>query len=229
MFDAAALASIPAIELGLSADTYLADRIAELENKSFVSNSDAHSLPKIGREYNLFLLKEPTFDEVRMALERAEGRRIAANYGMDPKLGKYHRTFCLDCQRVEESPPPVFTCPRCGGGNVVKGVLDRITEIQDFPEPRHPAHRPPYFHQVPLQFVPKVGSVTLNRLLNRFGTEMAVLHQAAPEEIAQTVGEQIAENIIAAREGRLKLQAGGGGKYGRAIGLEQERQMSLFE
>ena len=41
-----------AIELGLSADTFLADTISELEQKSFITNSDAHSLPKIAREYN---------------------------------------------------------------------------------------------------------------------------------------------------------------------------------
>ena len=228
MFDATALTQIPAIELGLSADTFLADRIAELQDKTFVSNSDAHSLPKIGREYNIFQLQAPTYDEVALALKGHAGRRIVANYGMDPKLGKYHRTFCLDCNRVEESPPPIFTCPRCGGGKVIKGVLDRITQIQDYEQPRHPDHRPPYFYQVPLQFVPKVGAVTLNRLLNRFGTEMAVLHQTPAEEIAQTVGQQIAENILAAREGRMKLQAGGGGKYGKAIGPEKQTQMSLF-
>lgn len=228
MFDETALRRITSIELGLSADTFLADRLGELSSKTFVSNSDAHSLPKIGREYNILQLTEATFDEVQKALRGESGRRIVANYGMDPKLGKYHRTYCLDCDRVEESPPPVFTCPQCGGGKVIRGVLDRIVEIQDYDEPRPPAGRPPYFYQVPLQFVPKVGSVTLNKLLNRFGTEMAVLHQTPVEEIAQVVGQQIAEHLHAAREGRMRLQAGGGGKYGKMIGSEKEKQMSLF-
>lgn len=228
MFDPQALERIPAVELGLSADTYLADRIAELNTKAFVSNSDAHSLPKIGREYNIFQLQSATFDEVLLALKGQEGRRIVANYGMDPKLGKYHRTYCLTCDHVEESPPPIFSCPLCGGAKVIRGVLDRIVEIQDYDEPHSPPDRPPYYYQIPLQFVPKVGTVTLNKLLNRFETEMAVLHQAPQEDIAQVVGQEISENILAAREGRMKLQAGGGGKYGKAIGSEKASQMNLF-
>jgi uncharacterized protein (TIGR00375 family) len=216
------------VELGLSADSDLADRIGELHDRTFITNSDAHSLPKIGREYNMIRMNAPTFDELRMALRREEGRGVAANYGLDPKLGKYHRTFCEKCQRIEESPPPVFVCPQCGSEDVTKGVLDRIVEIQDFAEPRHPPHRPPYHYQIPLQFVPKVGAVTLNKLLNRFGTEMNVLHRASQEQLEQVVGRDIAAHLIAAREGRATLEAGGGGRYGKMVGSEKEKQMSLF-
>jgi len=106
-------------------------------------------------------------------------------------------------------------------------VLDRIVEIADYPEPRPPAHRPPYRYQVPLQFLPKVGPVTLNRLLNRFGSEMAVLHFADTREIAQTVGTQIARLIAAAREGSLMFQPGGGGHYGKPIVNERDTQLPL--
>ncbi len=207
---------VPAIELGLSADSYLADRIDELADRSFLSNSDAHSLPKIGREYNIIEMQAPTFEELRKALLREDGRRIAANFGLDPRLGKYHRTFCEDCERIAHSAPPVLECEACGSENVTRGVLDRIVQIADHDEPLPPEHRPLYQYQVPLQFVPGVGSVTLNKLINRYGSEMAVLHEAKPEDLVQTVGTRIASLIVHAREGTLPLQAGGGGRYGKA-------------
>ncbi|MDI3280992.1 MAG: endonuclease Q family protein [Bacillota bacterium] len=85
------------LELGLSADTELADRLAELAELTFLSNSDAHSPARIAREYNLLALAEPSFAEVVLALRRQGGRRVAANYGLDPRLGKYYRTFCPRC------------------------------------------------------------------------------------------------------------------------------------
>ncbi|MGC9319110.1 MAG: endonuclease Q family protein [Armatimonadota bacterium] len=217
---------IPAIELGLSADSFLADRIGELADRSFLSNSDAHSLPKIGREYNIIEMAEPTFEELRMALLREGGRKIAANFGLDPRLGKYHRTFCDDCERIARGEPPVLVCEACGSENVTRGVLDRIVQIADYEEPQSPGHRPPYRYQVPLEFVPGVGTVTLNRLINRFGSEMAVLHEATRVELGQTVGQKIAELIVHAREGTLPLRAGGGGHYGKAA-PEDSGQLDL--
>lgn len=207
---------VAAIELGLSADSDLADRIDELADRSFLSNSDAHSLPRIGREYNIIEMAAPSFAELCRALRREGGRAVVANFGLDPRLGKYHRTCCEDCGRIARGQPPVLVCEQCGSRQVTRGVLDRIVQIADRDEPRPPAHRPPYQYQVPLEFVPGVGSVTLNRLINRFGSEMAVLHQATATELGQTVGQRIAELIVLAREGRLPLQPGGGGHYGRA-------------
>lgn len=218
---------IPAIELGLSADSYLADRISELEDKTFLSNSDAHSLPRIAREYNILRMEEATFDEFAMALRRANGRAVVANYGLDPRLGKYHRTRCEECDWIATQEPPVTYCEHCGSVKVTMGVLDRIYQIQDRFEPDSPDHRPTYHYQIPLQFVPKVGSVRLNRLINRFGTEMAVLHEATPLALAQTIGTRIADLIVRAREGKLTVQAGGGGRYGRAIADASEGQLNL--
>ena len=95
----AELDKIPAIELGLSSDTFLADKISELETKSFLTNSDAHSLPKIAREYNRIQVEGISFKDFLKALKREDGRKILANYGMDPKLGKYHRTYCETCDK----------------------------------------------------------------------------------------------------------------------------------
>ncbi|MFP3903823.1 MAG: endonuclease Q family protein [Armatimonadota bacterium] len=218
---------IPAIELGLSADAYLADRIDELSGKSLLSNSDAHSRPKIGREYNLIEMESACYDELLMALWREEGRRVEANFGLDPRLGKYHRTFCEDCQHTAVGEPPVEVCERCNSDNITRGVLDRIVQIADYDEPHPPDFRAPYQYQVPLQFVPGVGTVTLNRLINHFGSEMAVLHQATREEIGQVVGQKIADLIIQAREGTLPLKPGGGGRYGKALAEKDNGQITL--
>ena len=120
-----------AIELGLSSDTYLADTISELETKTFLTNSDAHSLPKIAREYNKMEVETIAFKEVVKALKNEDGRRVVANYGLDPKLGKYHRTYCDDCEKSIETKEPVKKCPMCGGKNVTFGVFDRIELIKD--------------------------------------------------------------------------------------------------
>ncbi len=227
MFGEEGLASLAAVELGLSADSYLADRIAELSEVSFVSNSDAHSLPKIAREYNVLALEQASFAEVLWALRREKGRSIVANYGLDPRLGKYHRTYCLGCEQIARTPPPASRCPTCGEDRVVEGVLDRIAEIADHSEPRPPAHRPPYHYQVPLQFLPGIGSVALGKLLNRFGTEMAVLHHTERAELELVVGKKLAGRIVQAREGTLPLMPGGGGRYGKAVTDGSEAQISM--
>lgn len=227
VFSERALDRIPAVELGLSADSDMADRIAELAQFTFVSNSDAHSLPNIAREHNLLEVEQCDFSELLMALRRRNGRRVAANFGLDPRLGKYHRTYCLRCEQVSAALPPALRCDVCDGERVVPGVLDRLVQIQDWPQPRRPDHRPPYVHQVPLRFIPGVGPVALRRLLNRFGTEMFVLHHAAEQELARVAGKRLASLIVSARQGRLPLQAGGGGRYGRAITSGREGQLAL--
>ena len=227
VFPQAAWERMPAIELGLSADSPLADRISELRDKTFLSNSDAHSLPRIAREYNLLQMEEATYEEFVLALRREGGRSVVANYGLDPRLGKYHRTRCEECEWIATQEPPILYCEHCDSAKVTMGVLDRIHQIADTPESRPPDHRPPYHYQIPLQFVPKVGSVRLNRLINRFGSEMAVLHQATQEALAQTVGSEVADLIVRAREGKLALQAGGGGRYGRALADAADGQLRL--
>lgn len=208
---------IAAVELGLSSDSDFADHIAELTEKAFVTNSDAHSLGKIGREYNVFRMEEANYQEIFLALRRIDGRRVVANYGLDPKLGKYHRTHCLVCDQITTEEPPIKRCPACGSDKTVMGVYDRIVEIADYPEAQHPEHRPNYNYQVPLQFLPKVGPKTIDKLLNSFGTEMEVLHRAEDEKIKELVGEEIGNLIIKARRGQIQMDVGGGGRYGRII------------
>ncbi|QHW30252.1 TIGR00375 family protein [Paenibacillus rhizovicinus] len=208
---------VDAVELGLSSDSRMAGFIHGLDSFPFVTNSDAHSLAKIGREYNELRLAEPSFRELALALRGDEGRGIAANYGLNPVLGKYHRTYCLNCGSLAEEQDHE-RCAQCGSQKQVRGVLDRIMELAEQAgrkSPYIPDTRPPYVYQVPLEFVPGIGRKTLDKLLERFGTEMNILHDASEAEIAETAGESAAAMIVSARIGTLALETGGGGKYGK--------------
>jgi uncharacterized protein (TIGR00375 family) len=209
---------VAAVELGLSADTAMASCLSELDRYSFVSNSDAHSLGKIGREYNQIRLKSPTFAELKLALAREQGRAITANYGLNPRLGKYHRTYCALCEAVlDETEAAVETCPRCGGAKIVRGVMDRILAIADRREAQIAAHRPPYRFQVPLEFIPGLGKKKLAALLDRFGTEMNILHRVPERELREAAGDEIAGYLLRARSGELTVEVGGGGRYGKVM------------
>ena len=202
---------IDGIELGLSSDTQMADQLGELHKYTFVTNSDAHSLAKIAREYQVIAMKEPTFLELQKALKGEEGRHIIANYGLDPLLGKYHKTVCAEC--LNPLDPDEQVCNHCGKNKVIKGVADRILELKT--ADTSPSVRPPYVHQVPLEFIPGLGPRLLEKLVNHFGSEMAILHEVPYEALTEVVPAKIADLIMKAREGNINLAAGGGGKYGK--------------
>ena len=215
-----ALAKLSAIELGLSADSDMADRIGELKPYSFLTNSDAHSLDKIAREYNVFAMAALSYAEVAKTLSRCGGRQVKANYGLDPRLGKYHRTFCLACGYTVADENEICCCPQCGVSSLVKGVFDRINEIADYSNPHHPDHRPRYCYQIPLEFIPGLGKKLMSRLLAEFDTEMNILHYVSQDALLKVAGSKVAEFIIAARTGTAAIAAGGGGIYGRLIKME---------
>ncbi len=224
-------AKVSFLELGLSADTSMADRISELSDLTFLSNSDSHSPwpDKLGREFNRFELASPSFEEVRRAIERRAGRRVELNVGFDPRLGKYHRTACARCFKqfgLMDAENLGWKCDRCGG-MIKKGVLDRINELADRSEPVHPAHRPPYLRVAPLAEIialavgegtdthhPEVQKVWA-KLVRRFGNEIRVLVDVPPGEIESVGGSGIAVLVEAFRNQELKVIDGGGGRYGR--------------
>jgi len=202
---------IDGIELGLSSDTTMAREINELNPYVFLTNSDAHSLAKIAREYQKMELKQPSFLELAKALKESEGRKIAVNYGLNPELGKYHQTVCRKCL---EPGAVGSSCSSCGSETIIKGVANRIKEISGG-SPGSLRNRPPYIHQVPLDFIPGLGPKTFERLLEVFGTEMNILHQVTVDQLKQVVPEKTAVFIDLARKGQLTFFAGGGGKYGK--------------
>lgn len=209
-------ARIAAVELGLSADTEMAGYLSELERYPFLTNSDAHSTGMIGRECNELLLAEPSFEEWAMSLKGEAGRRVLANYGLHPQLGKYHTTYCTSCNKaVPDKDGPTSECPHCGSAKLVRGVSGRIAQLADREKSVQPADRAPYRQQVPLSFFPGVGRVMRERLLSEIGTEMDVLHRVPQETLARVTGERIAGLIISARNGELAFTPGSGGTYGR--------------
>lgn len=206
-------AMIDGIELGLSSDTKMANQLSELKTYPFLTNSDAHSLAKIAREYQKVAMMEPSFQELVFALKEINGRKIKANYGLDPRLGKYHRTVCASCFMHIGSAEESGACPQCGSAKRIKGVADRISELATTAAGNE--QRPPYVHQVPLEFIPGLGPKMLGRLLDHFGTEMAILHHVPFTSLKEVIPEKTAAMIEDARKGCLQFHAGGGGKYGR--------------
>ena len=134
------------------------------------------------------------------------------NYGLNPLLGKYHETVCADCgEQIKEEGHT--HCPYCGKQHLIKGVAKRIRELSD--APFQVVKRPPYIHQVPLDFIPGIGPKTIEKLLNAFGTEMNILHKASFDELKAVLPEKLAARIDLARNGKLAITVGGGGVYGK--------------
>lgn len=220
---------IYAVELGLSADTYLADYISELSNINFLTSSDAHSIPKIGREYTKIRVEDLSFKGLFDAIKKNSKKDInkgknkkkdnekqigiIANYGMDPKLGKYHRTFCDSCGSLSKKVNGL--CEKCGSKKIVYGVYDRILDIKDKKQSISPDIRPRYIKQVPLEFLPGFGKKTMENLLDVFGTEMDILNRVAIKDIENIFNKKIADEISKLRNEELEINEGGGGNYGK--------------
>jgi len=210
---------IDAIELGLSSDSTMADQIKELHGFTFVTNSDSHSLAKIGREYQQIRLQAPSFIELRRALHHDGGRGIVANYGMNPKLGKYYTTVCQKC--FEQVAYKTRRCSNCNATKIINGVYDRIKELAN--NETIIDARPPYYYQVPLEYLPGLGPKTYNKLLDQFDTEMNIIHHVPMEGLQQVVPQGLAKMIIENREGTQQVQAGGGGKYGKVSSQKNKK------
>ncbi|MEA3255640.1 MAG: TIGR00375 family protein [Candidatus Altiarchaeota archaeon] len=224
------------LELGLSADTSMADRIPELEDITFMTNSDAHSPwpQRLGREFNRVSIKELSFNEINKAIERKGDGKFILNVGLNPREGKYHLTACSRCFlrfRLEDALKLKWRCPECRG-LIKKGVSDRINELATRDKPLHPGHRPGYIHILPLAEVISLatGIRTLNsktigdrwdKLVENFRTEINVLVDIDVDEIKK-VDPSVGKIIDRFRTGRMRYVAGGGGQYGRPTLKDEE-------
>jgi len=214
------------IELGLSADTDYADRIEELSSRTFLSNSDAHSprSNKLAREFNQMEMHALSYEDLCLALKREQGRHPTLNVGFFPEEGKYNRTACTRCFRqysAAQKDDLMGRCPACQG-QIKLGVRDRVDMLANFPEPRHPAHRPPYLHLIPLAEIIAMAlgyrsaqTASVQRRWNELitgRTEIEVLMEA---DLSKLKAEpKIIEAIDAFRKGLVVVVPGGGGKYG---------------
>jgi uncharacterized protein (TIGR00375 family) len=228
------------LELGLSADTEMARMLPENRRSRFVTASDCHGPETLAREFML-LNGRVSFEDVRAAANHRAPWPVAANYGLDPRLGKYHRTACPNCGWIASVDPPALPpCPVCGHARLVTGVKDRLAALameqtalhenrtccagtgqSAGGEIREDAERPLYVYQVPLAFLPGIGKQARARLCREFGDESFVLHRATREDIARVAGEDAAALVIAARTGDLDVLEGGGGQYGRVLGVRR--------
>ena len=219
------------LELGLSADTEMADQIKELQDIPFLTNSDAHSPwpHRLGREFNEIEVDDLTFKDVTQSILN---KKIKANYGFDPRLGKYHKTACIKCYRIFKVEEALNLKMRCYCGAVIKkGVDYRIHELSDWNEPHHPPHRPPYIHILPLAEILSLiydkGVTTVfvqNRwkaLVNKFENEINVLIHVSLNDIDE-VDPKLTPIIKAFRDNNLFIRTGGGGKYGEILLNPQE-------
>lgn len=198
------------MSFGLSADTDYADRIRELADKKFLTNSDAHSLPKIAREYNTFEMENISFESFKKVLGYEDKIQngynklnyIVCNNGMYSRLGKYNKTYCDMCECVSEIEDG--KCKKCGSKKIVKGVEDRVLEIADG-ESISPKNRPEYMYKIPLEYIPKLGKKTKEKMLELYGTEMNILNKVSIKNIEENFGKQIAKNIEIARNGNITI------------------------
>ncbi len=218
------------VELGLSADTEMANKLAELDPYTFVSFSDAHStnLDKIGREITRFLMQDGSFSEINKALRGVDGRKVLLNVGLDPREGKYHLTGCRRCKtaytldEITVNGKLLKTCPRCGGRLKI-GVKDRIQLLVARSNQESHVQRPRYMHSVPLLEILKAmkrsHALNVNKvyseLIAAFGDEIAILVDRPIADIEERC-QRLAAIVKRFRNDEIDFEfVGRGGWYGR--------------
>jgi uncharacterized protein (TIGR00375 family) len=235
--------SIYAVETGLSADPAMLWRLPDLRKISIISNSDAHSPEKIGREANVFDV-DLNYYSIVEALKTRKG--FLETIEFYPQEGKYygdgHRACniymdCKDSLRYNE------ICPICGKPLTV-GVMNRIEKLADKPEGFIPENVVPFRSIVPLKEIIGealgIGSGTkgvdkeYQKLIKAFKSEFNILLDVPFEDLKEVISSSIAEGIKRAREGKVNILPGFDGEYGRVkIFSEVEkreaiRQKTLF-
>lgn len=223
---------VPAIETGLSSDPSMNWRVPSLDRVSIVSFSDAHSLPKLGRELTVFR-GEPTYDGLLDSL-----RNLAIEYTLEmfPEEGKYHHAGHRKCG-VRLSPQEYMVngerCPACNR-KLTSGVMQRIealagrtvtTRMDDDGLIHGDDGRPPFRTMVSLRQIiaealergleTKTVATAYDKLVYELDGELRVLTTAPPFEIESVAAERVAEGIVRARSGNVTVSPGFDGEYGR--------------
>ena len=214
------------VELGLSADTDMADKVSELKDFPFLSNSDAHSPwpHRLGREFNQIELEDISYTSIKKAIKN---KNIKANYGLVPNLGKYHMTACTKCYKLIDPQVARQNKMKCScGGTVKKGVDFRISEIADLRQTRHPPFRPKYVHLMPLAEIissvhnkgvtTKFVQAIWQKLIDSFETEINVLINVGLEDIKK-IDSDVGLAIESFRNNTIDIVPGGGGQYGQIL------------
>lgn len=227
-----------ALETGLSADPAMCWRIAGLDGYTLVSNSDAHSPPKLAREASLFAT-EYSYAALFDALKTGDPHRYLGTVEFFPEEGKYHFDGHRACG-IRWHPQTSLThnnrCTVCGKP-VTVGVMHRVETLADRPEGFQPARSHPYRNLVPLPEVLSevhgtgAGSKRVQEqyqeLLAKLGSELYILLDAPLEELEKTGGTLLAEGIRRVRAGALTIEAGYDGEYGVIKLFDARERVSL--
>jgi len=223
-----------ALETGLSSDPPMNWRLSQLDDYALVSNSDAHSPPKIGREACVFDADMDYFS-MRHALETGRGYEGTAEFF--PEEGKYHLDGHRKCgirMAPAETKQHDGLCPVCGKALTV-GVMSRVAHLADRPEGVFPEPAPPFRSFVPLaEIISEIRGVgekskrvqqAYEQLLAKVGPELAILERVPVEDIHRAGAPLVAEAIQRMREGKVVREAGFDGEYG-TIRLFQENELA---
>jgi len=212
-----------ALETGLSSDPEMNWRLSMLDKYTLVSNSDAHSPQKLGREANLFDT-ERSYHALFEALKTKKG--FLGTYEFYPEEGKYHmdgHRKCDVCFEPEESLRHKNICPACGQPLTI-GVLHRVSELSDRRQPQRPEGAADFHYIIPLPEIiaeikgtspsSKTVGQAFRQAVSAFGNEFTLLKEAPVEDIEQKAGVVLAEAIRRMRTQQVSPQGGYDGEYG---------------
>ena len=213
-----------AIETGLSSDPGMNWRWSALDHLTLISNSDAHSPAKIGREANIFDV-ECTYEAVAAAIKTRKG--FLGTIEFFPEEGKYHNDGHRTCGvnlAPEETVKGNFLCPVCGK-KVTVGVLHRVEKLADRKEAFRPEGAPTFFSIIPLPEIlaevlqvgpaSKAVDAEYQKLLQKLGSEFRVLLEFPLDDIERAGSPLVREAIARMRAGKVHITPGFDGEYGR--------------
>ncbi|MAF43393.1 MAG: DNA helicase UvrD [Parcubacteria group bacterium] len=218
---------IYAMETGLSSDPKTNWRLSSLDNIALISNSDAHSPSKIGREANVFDV-EISYLAILQAIKSKDPQKFLSTIEFFPEEGKYHYDGHRNCEirlTPEESRKYNNICPACGKPLTV-GVLNRVEELADRPDNLKPVKAIPFKSLIPLQEIiaaalgvssvntKKVGNEYQN-LIKKFNTEFKILLEIPLKDLKSSTLPEIAEGIVRVREGKVFIEPGYDGVFGK--------------
>ncbi|HHO76480.1 MAG TPA: hypothetical protein ENN05_08635 [Deltaproteobacteria bacterium] len=226
-----------AVETGLSSDPPMNWRVKSLDAYHLISNSDAHSADKLGREATLFDA-EMDYYAIRDAMKYGVG--LSGTVEFYPEEGKYYLDGHRDCGIVlspEETSRLQGICPVCGRPLTI-GVLSRVEELSG----RHNGFRPkkarPFYSVIPLKEIigeiMQVGSaskrvgIVYERLIGQLGGELPILLDMDIEEIRATAGETLALAIQRMRSGDVHAEGGCDGRFGTVKVFKDHEADMLF-
>ncbi len=233
--------NIHALETGLSSDPLMNWTLSKLDRFTLISNSDAHSPENLGREANVFDCKLD-YKEIIRSIEKKDKTKFKETMEFFPEEGKYHFDGHRNC-KITFSPKEAKAhnniCPKCKRPLTI-GVLHRVADLSDRELGFKPEGAIPFRHLVPLREIIAVSidktriSTEVKKLydylVNHFGSEFRVLLEVPIEDLSK-VHSRVAEGISRAKEGKVKVEPGYDGVYGKVEIFEKEegaKQMSLF-